>query len=109
MGLFRRGEAKNTGNSSSVTAASVYIDRPPEQVWDFVYEPANEPLYVKSAVRGFFVPGTPRRTTGEQRCLFVLNVAGPWKGAIGVFAQEVIDVQWGVRLAIRETVRFAAV
>jgi hypothetical protein len=47
--------------------ATVFIARPPEQVWAFIRPAETTPQIQQTVRRGFSVPGTPRGV-GEQQC-----------------------------------------
>lgn len=74
--------------------ASVFIARPPAEVWRFIRPAETTPMITPTARRGFTVPGTPDGI-GEQQCF----VSDAPLGQLQAGIVEVIDEQPG-RLAV---------
>ena len=80
---------------SVMVSESVFINRPADQVWQFVHDPASTPLVDDTCEHGFTVPGTPSGQVGEQQCF--LHRRGDARYAT---ALEVVELQWGRRAVI---------
>lgn len=67
--------------------ASVFIARPPEDVWSFIRPAETTPMIQPAVRRGFTVPGTPSGV-GEQQCFISEAPHGALQAGIVEVAEE---------------------